>query len=165
MTIDMKKGRYWDEGITLVDGCTPCSPGCDHCWSAALAHRFYREGEPGHESGLFTDDFGRFNGDIMIHPERLKWFITRKPRVFAIWNDLFHEDVPDDFILKTIQLMGSKFHNIYLILTNDAKWCDGCNMAHRCHPMIQDEKDENAYHKLCTLTVIKERLIKPKEIM
>jgi len=51
-----------------------------------------------------------------------------------------------------------------MIWASDAK-CDGCKLDSRCHPMVQDEKDENAYHKLCTLTVIKERLIKPKEIM
>jgi hypothetical protein len=28
--INISKGRYWDEGITLVDGCTPCSPGCEY---------------------------------------------------------------------------------------------------------------------------------------
>lgn len=27
--IEIEKGRYWDEGITLIDGCAPCSPGCD----------------------------------------------------------------------------------------------------------------------------------------
>jgi hypothetical protein len=52
-----------------------------------------------------------------------------------------------------------------MIWAADAKWCAGCNMASHCHPMVQDEEDENAYHKLCTLTVIKEKLIKATEIM
>jgi protein gp37 len=34
--IDIENGRYWDRALSLVDGCTPCSPGCDHCWSAAM---------------------------------------------------------------------------------------------------------------------------------
>jgi len=119
VTIDIKKGRYWDEGITLVDGCTPCSPGCDHCWSASLAHRFYREGEPGHESGLFTDDSGRFNGDVMIHPERIKRFKTCKPKVFSLWNDLFHKSVPPQFIDDVFSEMRFKgaSHNTFLVLT------------------------------------------------
>jgi protein gp37 len=82
--IDIEKGRYWDEGITLIDGCSPCSPGCDHCWSAAQSHRFNRK-------QYFTDDNGKFNGDIQIHPKRLSRFNTRKPKVFSIWNDLFWE--------------------------------------------------------------------------
>lgn len=115
--IDIEKGRYWDEGIELVSGCSPCSPGCEHCWSAAQAHRFYREGEPGHESGIFTDDRGRFNGDIMTHPERLKRFNTRKPKVFAIWNDLFHEAVPWEFQYKSYESMWMYHWNHYLVLT------------------------------------------------
>lgn len=92
--IDISTGRYWDRGIQLIDGCTPCSPGCDHCWSAAQAHRFKREGEPGHSNGILTDDKGRFNGDIFVHPERLDVFRkTKKPTVFAIWNDLFWEEL------------------------------------------------------------------------
>jgi len=79
---DVSKGRYWQVVVELVSGCTPCSPGCDHCWSAALAHRFYREGEPCHESGLFTDASGRFNGDIVVHPERLKRLNTGKPLLY-----------------------------------------------------------------------------------
>lgn len=115
--IDISKGKYWGEGITLVDGCTPCSPGCEHCWSAAQAHRFYREGEPGHESGILTDDRGRFNGDILIHPERLKRFRTRKTKVFSIWNDLFNESVSFDFILATLIHAVGRPDNKYLILT------------------------------------------------
>jgi hypothetical protein len=30
--------------------------------------------------------------------------------------------------------------------------------------MVQDDRDENCYHKLCTLTVIKAGLIREKEI-
>lgn len=122
--IDISKGRYWNKGITLVDGCTPCSPGCDHCWSAAQAHRFKREGEPGHESGIltnyagsFVDDAPYFNGDIIIYPERLSRFKTRKPKVFASWNDLFHEAVPVKFIIMAYEQMSLHDHNTYLILT------------------------------------------------
>lgn len=95
--IDISKGRYWDEGITLIDGCTPCSPGCDHCWSAAMTHRLGDRKRP-IIIGKLTNDKGKFTGDIVTHPDRLKRFNTRKPKVFAIWNDLFHADVPDEFI-------------------------------------------------------------------
>jgi protein gp37 len=38
--IDISTGRYWDEGIKLVESCTRCSPGCDNCWSLAMEKRF-----------------------------------------------------------------------------------------------------------------------------
>jgi protein gp37 len=82
--INISKGRYWDLPWSLVDGCTPCSPGCDHCWSAGMAHRFYRQ-------HLTTCD-GKFNGHVAVRPERLDIPLKRrKPTVYAVWNDLFWE--------------------------------------------------------------------------
>jgi hypothetical protein len=46
----------------------------------------------------------------------------------------------------------------------DVKCPDNCPLAPQCHPMVQDDRDENCYHKLCTLTVIKAGLIREKEI-
>jgi protein gp37 len=53
---------------------------------------------------------------IEVHPDRLKRFNTRKPKVFAIWNDLFHDAVPDDFIDEVYGVIGL-LDNTYLILT------------------------------------------------
>jgi protein gp37 len=99
--MDILKGRYWDEGITLVESCTPCSPGCEHCWALAMERRFKPE----------------FKNQITIHPERLKRFNTRKPKVFSIWNDLFHEAVSFDFILATLIHAVGRTDNKYLILS------------------------------------------------
>lgn len=116
--INIEKGRYWDEGITLVDGCSPCSPGCDHCWSAAMAHRFDKEGEPGHENHILTlNESPVFNGIIQTYPERLKHFNTRKPKVFAIWNDLFHNDVDLVFRERVYADAFIYHNNTYLFLT------------------------------------------------
>lgn len=116
--MDISKGRYWDKGVQAIDGCTPCSPGCDNCWSAGIAHRFKREGEPCQSSGILTDQAGRFNGDIITWSDRLDVFRkTRKPTVFAIWNDLFHEYVPFNFIHEVYGAMRSNYHHTYLILS------------------------------------------------
>lgn len=142
--IDISKGRYWDEGITLVDGCTPCSPGCDHCWSAAQTHRFKRQ-------KYFTDDNGRFNGDIQFHPDRLNRFHARKPKVFAIWNDLHHEAVPSMFKESVYSDMAVANLNTYLILTKRPKimlqWYGECsspaqNIWHGLTVCNQPEADE-----------------------
>ena len=42
---------------------------------------------------------------------------TRKPQVFAIWSDLFHEAVPDKFIEKAYEVMLDTEKHTYLILT------------------------------------------------
>lgn len=33
--IDSDNSKYWDDGLQLIDGCTPVNDGCRHCWSAA----------------------------------------------------------------------------------------------------------------------------------
>lgn len=113
--IDISKGRYWDEGITLVDGCSPCSPGCDHCWSAAMTHRFRHELPMALPS--MTNGDGKFTGIIEVHPDRLSRFKTRKPKVFAIWNDLLHGKVDRHFIEDSLTGMWFTPQNTYLILT------------------------------------------------
>jgi protein gp37 len=129
--MNIEKGRYWDEGIQLIDGCTPCSPGCDHCWSAAITHRFDKQQSKivtNYDKGGFekiqfycTNIYGKFNGEIVTHPDRLKRFNTRKSKVFAIWNDLFHEDVSYEFIHETYLAMKRNKQNFYLILTKRAE--------------------------------------------
>lgn len=113
--IDISKGRYWDLPLSLVSGCTPCSPGCDHCWSAGITHRF-KDGLTLRGEGQRN---GQFNGQIIIHPERLSIPLKRrKPTVFAVWNDLFHEDVPSDFASDTIIKIEDDYKkHTFLILT------------------------------------------------
>lgn len=110
--------KYWNKAWSLVDGCTPCSPGCEHCWSAAIAHRFKREGEPGYSTGILTDEKGIFNGQIVTRPERLDIPLKcKKPTVYAVWNDLFHEDVDFNFIRKAFEVMQECNRHKFLILT------------------------------------------------
>ncbi len=112
--IDISKGRYWDKPWSLIDGCTPCSPGCENCWSAAMEVRFKKN----KRLAPITDEKGNFAGVIHCRPDRLNIPLkTRQPTVWAIWNDLFHEDVLDEFILQAVRTMGGAFWHTYLILT------------------------------------------------
>lgn len=111
----ISEGRYWDKPWSLVSGCTRCSPGCEHCWSLAMEKRF-----------RFKDygEFGarRHDTSLQIHPERLDIPLEcKKPTVWAIWNDLFHEDVPESFIDKVWSVMLEADHHIFLLLTKRIK--------------------------------------------
>ena len=123
--MDISKGRYWDLPWSLVDGCTPCSPGCERCWSAAMTARF--------DNDLCrfpmpltskSRPINKFLGKIICHPERLSIPMKRrKPTVYAVWNDLFHEAVPDDFIAETyMAIYDTRVHydHTFLILTKRA---------------------------------------------
>ncbi len=115
---DVSKGKYWQKPLSLVDGCTPCSPGCDHCWLAGREHRFCREGEPGHSTPILTDEKRRFKGVVVTHPERLDIPLKRKkPTVYAVWSDLFHKAVPDSFIDDAMAVISECSRHTFLVLT------------------------------------------------
>ncbi|HEX8683313.1 MAG TPA: phage Gp37/Gp68 family protein [Ardenticatenaceae bacterium] len=100
----------WTEATwNPVTGCVEVSPGCDHCYARAFAERF--RGVPGHpyEQGFDL----RLWSDRLEHP--LKW---KKPqRIFVnSMSDLFHKDVPDDFIRQVFDTMArADWHNFQIL--------------------------------------------------
>ena len=96
-----------------ITGCSPVSEGCQNCYAARIAKRLAgRAGYP-------KDDPFRVTR-VTLHPDRLREPLRwRKPRnVFvASMGDLFHEDVPDDWILKVFDVIGSCPQHIFMILT------------------------------------------------
>jgi protein gp37 len=93
-----------------ITGCTRVSPGCDHCYALTFAERF--RGVPNHpyEQGF----------DLKLWPDRLglpfKWKQPRRIFVNSM-SDLFHKDVPDDFILNVFNTMIAASQHIYQVLT------------------------------------------------
>lgn len=115
----IKKGLYWDKAWTLVSGCTPCSPGCTHCWALAMEKRFSRQPKEticDQKTEMFVGK--KVFGNIQIHTERLTIPLERKkPMVWAIWNDLFHESVPNEFITTTYEVMQEAKQHIFIVCT------------------------------------------------
>ena len=110
----IEKNRYWTKALSLVEGCTPVSEACDNCWLAGMSHRFQHEWK----DGTPVTENGKFYGQIAIREDRLDIPLkTRKPQVFAVWSDLFHEKVPDTFIEKAYEVMLDAEKHTYLILT------------------------------------------------
>jgi protein gp37 len=68
-------------------------------------------------------DYSHFNGEILTHSERLSIPLKRrKPTVYAVWNDLFHEDVPFGFIHEVFGTMRQTPQHVYLVLTKRPEW-------------------------------------------
>jgi protein gp37 len=106
-----KSAIEWTEATwNPVTGCTKVSPGCAHCYAETFAERF--RGVPGHpyESGF----------DLQLRPERLSlpasW--KRPRRIFVnSMSDLFHPDVPDEFVISVFNAMRDAKQHIYQLLT------------------------------------------------
>jgi protein gp37 len=112
-----KTGIEWTEATwNPVVGCTHISPGCDHCYAAREASGRLR-GIPVY-AGLAVG--GRFTGEVRCLPERLdqplRW---RKPRRIFVnsMSDLFHQDVPADFICQVWEVMGQATQHTFQVLT------------------------------------------------
>ena len=105
----VSEGRWWDRAWSLVEGCTPCSPGCERCWLQAMDRRFYR-GNSGGLSGA------RFWSSRLSIPGRV-----RKPTAWAIWSDLFHADVTDLDIAAALRSASAAERHVFLLLTKRAE--------------------------------------------
>ena len=101
----------WTEATwNPVTGCTQISPGCANCYAKTFAERF--RGVPGHpyEMGF----------DLTLRPERLEQPLTwKKPKLIFVnsMSDLFHEEVPDDFIRSVFTTMKAAEWHTFQLLT------------------------------------------------
>ncbi len=110
---DKSKIEWTDATWNPVRGCTKVSPGCLHCYAETFAERF--RGVPGHPF--------EFGFDLRIVPEKLgdplRWGTPRMIFVNSM-SDLFHKDVPDDYIISVARVMTAANWHTYQILTKRA---------------------------------------------
>ena len=104
-------GIVWtDETWNPVTGCTKVSQGCKHCYAERDWHRLQHL--PRFAGRAFTD--------VVCHPERLdqplRWAKPRRIFVNSM-SDLFHPDVPDEFIDKVFAVMSLTPRHVFQTLT------------------------------------------------
>ncbi|MEM9462111.1 MAG: phage Gp37/Gp68 family protein [Myxococcota bacterium] len=105
--------EWTDETWNPVRGCTPVTPGCDHCYAKTFAERFIGvEGHP-YQQGFDL----RLVSKKLVEP--LTW---AKPRMVFVnsMSDLFHGKVPMDFIARFWAVMGLADWHVYQVLTKRA---------------------------------------------
>ncbi len=95
-------------------GCTKISPGCKHCYAEKMALRLQAMGMRGYENG-----FG-----LSLMPERLAEPLERrKPTIYFVnsMSDLFHEEVPFEYIDKVFDVMKRAHQHTFQVLTKRAE--------------------------------------------
>jgi protein gp37 len=116
------KIEWTDATWNPMRGCTKISPGCLHCYAETFAERW--RGIPGHPF--------EFGFDLRLVPEKLgdpiRWATPRRIFVNSM-SDLFHERVPDEYILKIGRVMVAANWHTYQILTK---------RADRMHKLLKD---------------------------
>lgn len=101
----------WTESTwNPVTGCTRISPGCQHCYAERLALRLKAMGQANYRNGF----------ELTLQPHMLErplhW---RKPqRIFVnSMSDLFHQDVPLDYIQQVFDVMNRAHWHQFQVLT------------------------------------------------
>lgn len=103
-----------------VRGCSLVSAGCANCYAMKQAHRFSQPGHPYEGLTELGPQGPRWTGKVTLVPdaldEPLHW---KKPRRIFVnsMSDLFHEDVPFDFVHWVFSTIRKTPHHTYQILT------------------------------------------------
>lgn len=105
----------WADSVwNPVTGCSKASEGCRNCYAGRMAKRL--AGRCGYPA---DDPFA-----VTLHPERLEeplhWRTPRRVFVNSM-GDLFHPDVPDEYILRVFAVMELTKHHTFLILAKRPK--------------------------------------------
>ena len=101
----------WTEATwNPVTGCNKISPGCKNCYAERMAKRLKAMGKERYANGFEVT----LQPDVVELP--LSW---KKPRVIFVnsMSDLFHKDVPLDFIKRCFEVMNEANHHTFQVLT------------------------------------------------
>lgn len=101
----------WTEATwNPVTGCDKISPGCKYCYAERMAGRLQLMGQPNYANGF----------KLTLHEHMLeKPLLWRTPRLIFVnsMSDLFHKDVPVEFILRVFDVMRRASWHKFQVLT------------------------------------------------
>jgi protein gp37 len=105
----------WTESTwNPTTGCTKVSSGCANCYAERMAMRLKAMGTPKYINGF----------EVTLHDECLSEpYSWKKPKVIFVnsMSDLFHEDIPFEFIEKVFKVMNENPQHIFQVLTKRAE--------------------------------------------
>lgn len=104
----------WTESTwNPVTGCTKISEGCLNCYAERMAKRLHAMGQLKYKNCF----------NVTTHEECLQEPLNwKKPQIIFVcsMSDLFHKDVPDDFIIKVFNIMNKAKWHTFQVLTKRA---------------------------------------------
>jgi protein gp37 len=105
----------WTEATwNPVTGCDKVSPGCKHCYAERMAERLQAMGQRNYARGFA----------LTLQEHALDLPLTwKKPQTIFVnsMSDLFHQDVPLDFIRRVFDIMTRAHWHQYQVLTKRAE--------------------------------------------
>jgi protein gp37 len=111
-----KSAIEWTESTwNPLTGCTKISPGCKNCYAERMAHRLQAMGQRNYVNGFTLT----IHEHVLALP--LRWRAPQRIFVNSM-SDMFHEDVPAEFILKAFDVMQkAEWHNFQVLTKRAAR--------------------------------------------
>ena len=101
----------WTESTwNPLSGCTKISPGCKHCYAERMALRLQAMGQPNYVNGF----------ELTLHEDALELPLRwKKPQTIFVnsMSDMFHVDVPEEFIISAFDVMRRASWHRFQVLT------------------------------------------------
>lgn len=116
-----RTGIEWTDATwNPTTGCTKVSAGCDNCYAEALANRLLHDTYTQKPPVVDTPESQADPFAVRVWPERLDtpagWDDPRHVFVNSM-SDLFHKDIPEDFVRRCFEVMLRVNRHVYQILT------------------------------------------------
>ncbi|MEE9227864.1 MAG: phage Gp37/Gp68 family protein [Acidimicrobiia bacterium] len=117
---DRSSIEWTDSTWNPVTGCTKVSTGCDNCYAHTLAHGRLRDvyGRKLPVKNNLSNQRDPFA--VRLWPERLRQpTMWTEPRMIFVnsMSDLFHKDIPEDYVRRVFEVMNEATQHVYQILT------------------------------------------------
>jgi protein gp37 len=114
MATKTTKIEWTDKTWNPITGCTKISPGCAHCYAEVMARRLKAMRQEKYSNGF----------DVTLHEECLgEPLLWKQPHTIFVcsMSDLFHKDVPFDFVDKVMNTIRLTPQHRYQLLTKRAE--------------------------------------------
>jgi len=104
----------WTESTwNPITGCTKITSGCKFCYAEIMTRRLKAMGQEKYKNGF----------ELTLHPDTLmEPYTWKKPKMIFVnsMSDLFHKDVPVEYIQKIFRVMKDNPQHVFQILTKRA---------------------------------------------
>lgn len=123
---------YAEYSYNITGGCNKCRTGCQNCWAVNSVHRLAHNPLQGNKwKGLVAPDGKNWTGKIKLFPEMFTKegspayspLNRKKPTRYFVntKSDLFHKDVPFEYIGKGFEVMCKYQQHTFLVFTKRVK--------------------------------------------
>ena len=126
----LKSSIEWTEATwNPVTGCTKVSPGCKHCYAERMAERLQAMGQANYANGF----------ELTLQPHMLELPLRwKKPQTIFVnsMSDLFHKDVPLEYIQRVFDVMHRAHWHRFQVLTKRSERLAALNAKLKWTPNI-----------------------------